>query len=916
MSFSTISKLPYNSSVTDNLLQTKLFIPPLRPFLVPRSRLINQLNQNQHGKLTLISAPAGFGKTTLVVAWLSDSHLPIDDLQFKDTPIGNHKSKIVNQRACWLSLDENDNSVSRFFTHVIAAIRTIEPNFGSSLLGSLQATRLQNETAVTQTLLNELTQLSQPLTLILDDYHAITNTAVHNILATLIDYLPPNIYLVITSREDPPLPLPRWRVRGQLNEIRADDLRFTKDEAADFLRQTMGLQLDEPAITTLESRTEGWAAGLQLAALSLRDQRDAEQRIATFSGNDRHIADYLLTEVLYQQPPEIQHFLLHTAVLERMCASVCDALLNSGDAASHLQSQTVLERLETTNLFLIPLDNQRRWYRYHHLFADLLREKLLRDEGEAVIQQLHQRAATWYESQNLREEAVHHAFQAEDLDYAGRLVAETAVDSLWQQGGASLIQQWTKALPTPILQTYPRAAILAAAAYLIVGDIQMSANYLDMVADQPEVEAEWHLLEAVLMRNRGQVPQALEFAQFALDSLSPDEHNLRTFAQLQLVNNFLQLAELDEAEQVIQSIRRNFDQIDVGSQLQVLRMHGIIAALRANFKQASAIYHEGLNLNTATNQPMIGTLYNGLGFLHFQKHEFELAANYYEQAMYWSQRTGITDILLDAHLGQAELACWHGDGQQALDIMTQFQQFAQRSQMSEIIEISEVLNALFHLKAGQLETAVQWANNSGLTMHDKPTFHLHNQYKLFIAIHISHGHHTGDKHQLPPLTQLAKQLLALLRQHDYNFDAIELLTWMTLLYEQQGDLDTALECLQTAVNLAQPSHIIHPFVERGPAIQTLLAQLPPTHPHYLQRLQNAFTPSLSATSHSPSPDALTDREQEILTCLAAGLSNKAIEEKLFISKNTVRTHLKNLYSKLGVNSRTQAIARARDLNLL
>ena len=888
--------------MSDDLLQTKLFIPPLRPSLVPRTRLIEQLNHNKHSRLTLISAPAGFGKTTLVVAWLAKEQ------------VGNHLS-------CWLSLDENDNGLPRFFTYLISAIRTVAPEFGSNLLTNLQSAQPPNETAVTQTLLNQLADLNQSLSLVLDDYHVISNTAVHDALTILIDYLPPLIHLIITSREDPPLPLPRWRVRGQLTEIRADDLRFNTAEATDFFQQTMGLQLDEQVITSLESRTEGWAAGLQLAALSLPGQTDTAEQVATISGSDRHIADYLLTEVLYQQPPEIQQFLLQTAVLDRMCASLCDALLRVGDwrleIGDSISSQKILERLEATNLFLTPLDNQRRWYRYHHLFADLLREKLQRDVGEAAVRQLHQRAAQWYESQSLHEEAIRHAFQAEDLGYAGRLVAETAVDSLWQQGGAALVRQWAKALPPSIIKTYPRIAILASTAHLIIGDVQPAARYLDMAANQPDVEAEWHLLEAILMRNRGQVPQALEFAQHALENLNPDQHNLRTFAYLQLVSNFMQMAELDKAEQVIDTIRRHFDQIDVGSRLHVLRMHGIITTNRANFHRAAAIYGEGLQLPDAETQPMVGTLYNGLGFLHFQQHDMAQAASYYEKAKIWADRTGITDILFDAYLGEADLACWRDEPQIALDIMARFQQFAQRSNLATIIEISNLYNVLYHLKAGRLETAVQWAADSGLAAHDKPAFQLYGHYKLFIATHIRHSEQSGDTSQLPALGRLAEQLLTLFRQRDYIFDALDLLTWMTLLYELEGNREKAVECLQTAVAYAEPSNIIHPFVARGTTIQTLLGQLPPTP--FTQRLHQTFAPSSilsQPASHSPLPEALTDREQEVLACIAAGLTNKAIEEKLYISKNTVRTHLKNLYSKLGVNGRTQAIARAHELKLL
>lgn len=891
--------------MSDELLQTKLFIPSLRPSLVPRTRLIKQLNRNKHSKLTLVSAPAGFGKTTLVVAWLAAAQAVNDTTD--TTPLTPHLS-------CWLSLDENDDILPRFFTYFIAAIRTVIPEFGTNLLTTLKSAQPLNETAVTQTLLNQLADLTQFVTLILDDYHVITNPAIHDALTTLIEYLPPCIHLVITSREDPPLPLPRWRVRGQLTEIRADDLRFNRAEATDFFQHTMGLPLDEQTITSLENRTEGWAAGLQLAALSLHGQPNSAQQLATISGSDRHIADYLLTEVLYQQPPEIQQFLLQTAVLDRLCAPLCDALLEIQSPISNLQSQKILERLETTNLFLVPLDSQRRWYRYHHLFAELLRERVQRDMGKTAVCQLHQRAAHWYESQNLREEAIRHAFQAEDFEYAGQLVAGTAVDSLWNQGGATLIQQWAKVLPSSIIQTYPRIAILAAFAHLVVGDVQIVAEYLNMAANQPQVEAEWHLLEAIFLRNRGQVPQAIEFAQHALETLDPDQYILRTFAYLQLVSNYLELAELDEAEQVITTIRHHFDHIDISSQLQVLHMHGIIATIRANFHQAAAIYREGLNLPDAAAQPMAGTLYNGLGYLHFQWHEMDEAATYYEKANSWVERTGITDILFDTYVGQANLAIWHGEPQIALDIMARFKAFAQRSNLSEIIEMSNLYEAVYHLKAGQLETAVQWVNNSGLTASDKPTFKLAEHYKLFITTHISHSQQTGDTSQLPALGELAQQLLALFRQRDYIFEALDLLTWMTLLYDLQGEREKALDCLQTAVTYAEPNNIIHPFVARGDPIQTLLTQLPKTP--FILRLQQTVSPAARSASRSPLADPLTDREQEVLACLAAGLTNKAIEEKLFISKNTVRTHLKNLYSKLGVNGRSQAVARANELELL
>ena len=634
----------------DDLLQTKLFIPPLRPSLVPRTRLIEQLNQGQQGKLTLVSAPAGFGKTTLVVAWLRAGEMP---------------------QTCWLSLDKNDNGLARFFTYLVAALRTIEPEIGQGLLTSLQSAQPANMMAMVQTLLNDLAQNGRAFTLVLDDYHVITNTAVHEAITALIDYLPPHIHLIITSRADPPLPLPRWRVRGQLTEIRADDLRFTQTESGSFLRQTMGLQLDEQAVTTLESRTEGWAAGLQLAALSLRGAHNPTALISSFTGNDRHVADYLLTEVLYQQSPEVQQFLLQTAVLERLCAPLCDylrltndhlrlddsSIVNQKSKVENQNSQSILENLETTNLFLVPLDNQRHWYRYHHLFAQLLRQRLRREKGETAVRHLHQQASRWYETNHLHEEAVFHALQAEDFENAGRLVAATSIASLWQQGGASLVQQWIQVLPPAIIKKYPQVAVLASGSHMIVGDIQTAARYLALVADEPAVTGEWHLLEAILRRNQGQIPQALELAQHALSQLN--EPVLISIAQLQLVSNYLELAALDKAEKVIQEIRQQFDHIDRNTQMSVIRVDGIIATIRADLYQAAEIYREGIQVagaDQAQDVPMIGAMYNGLGSLHFLWHEMEQAETYYEQAMVWARRTGITDILFAAYQGQADLA--------------------------------------------------------------------------------------------------------------------------------------------------------------------------------------------------------------------------------------------------------------------
>src|SRR6266581_1713221 len=430
------------------MLATKLYIPRLRPNVVSRSRLLERLNEGLHGKLTLISAPAGFGKTTLVSEWLAGGARP----------------------AAWLSLDEGDNDLTRFLTYLVAALQTIAATLGAGVSGALQSPQPPPPESILTALLNDITTISDHFVLVLDDYHVLAAKPVDQALTFLLEHLPPHLHLVIATREDPLLPLARLRARGHLTEVRAVDLRFTPSEAAGFLNQVMGLGLSAQDIAALEDRTEGWIAGLQLAAISLQGQQDATSFITSFTGSHHFVLDYLLEEVLQQQSESLQTFLLRTSILDRLCGPLCDAVLMDPSASG----QETLEYLERANLFIVPLDNERRWYRYHHLFADLLRQRLHQstasspgDERDGVAE-LHRRASQWYEDNGLEIEAFHHAVAANDVERAERLIEGKGMP-LQFRGAMISVLNWLESLPTTILDARPSLWVTYASALTMTG---------------------------------------------------------------------------------------------------------------------------------------------------------------------------------------------------------------------------------------------------------------------------------------------------------------------------------------------------------------------------------------------------------------------------------------------------------------
>jgi LuxR family maltose regulon positive regulatory protein len=912
--------------VSELILPTKLFMPPQRPLLVSRPRLLERLEQERNGKLTLVSAPAGFGKTTLVSEWIASR---------AKTGESSHPSSFVLHpfKVAWLSLDENDNDFPRFFTYFIAAAQTVYPELAQGLLASLRMSPPVDDGAILPALLHEMATLERPLLLVLDDYHVIHNEAIHEALSRLIDFMPPTLQLAITSREEPPLPLPRWRVRGQLTEIRAADLRFTEEEAAAFLQQTMGLELDKQAVATLENRTEGWVAGLQLAALSLRDEADSERFIADFGGSSRHVADYLLEEVLYQQAPDVQTFLQHTAILERFNADLGDFLLDVDDGAPENEgetgrrvfptkrSSTILEHLEQANLFLIPLDAHRRWYRYHHLFAQLLQDRLLREQGNERLNRLHRRASRWFEAEGLVEEAVEHALQGKDFDGAARLLASLSTDTLWDQGNTSLFKRWGQSIPTDSMLSHPRSLIVVAAAHLITGDIHPFYSFLALCEGIDSIYGEYALLKCTLVRNEGDFGQALHLAQEAGEFLPEGETTLRAIALMQIVNNLLRLGDLDRADRVILQARElivKAGEPNSNIHLQAIQLQGVVCLLRADLFQAQRLYREGLAFAErvpAGTPPMVGMMYAELGRVHYEWNELAESAANYAEARSWADRTGISDILVATMVGEVQLLCQRGDAAAAETHLEELGEYARQGRLQDMIVQTESMTALFYLRLGRLDESIRWANSSAFQLGDRPEGTQRYFYQIFVAVRLAECRALGIKDGLSQMSALLHHLFEQAMAGHYRQDMIEILILQALVLDYGGDNAAARQALQRALDLAQPNSLVRTFVDAGPALAPLLAQMDGP---YARRLYLAFGQEMPEEDDNGAAAALnlTPRELEVLGEIVAGLSNKEIEEKLVISRNTVRSHIKNLYGKLGVTSRTQAIRKARELKLL
>lgn len=940
--------LTYRTVPTGLFLTTKLYAPRLRASRVWRPRLVARLNQDlDQRKLTLISAPTGFGKTTLLSEWLTHLRFTIYDFGLdtsQQNSVQNPQSKIENPRAAWLSLDKDDNDPVRFLIYLVAALQTVHPALGETTLAILRAAQPFSVEAVLTTLLNELAALPGECVLVLDDYHVIETETIHAALTFLLDHLPPQLHLIILSRTTPPWPLGHLRARGQLLELHAADLRFTSAEAAEFLNQVMGLNLSKTDIETLEARTEGWIAGLQLAALSMqgRDAQDIPGFLASFSGSHPYILDYLAEEVLQRQPEPIQTFLLQTSILDRLCGPLCDAVLSRGAAPTggfargqggrgeftsapplhhSPAAPDILEYLEQSNLFIVPLDDERRWYRYHHLFADLLRNFLQKKIGTPGVAGLHRRAADWFEQQGLVAEAMSHALAAGDAERAARLVEQNA-QTLLSRSEMTTLLSWLDALPAELVRSQPQLFLFQAWALTLTGQLDAVEAYLQEGERQPGEVAAIRASVAYLRRD---MPQAIALFRQALETLPEENSFLRGAVALSLGIAYSWTGQVTQAGQALRqasAISQASSNWHVAltalwnlAQLQIEqgRLRGAAELCRQALELAQQSQQENQPLPPATGGACVS-----LGALLYEQNDLEGAAAQLEAGIKLGEQGVDLAILVLGYLGLARLRRVQADLKGALELANQAEQLARRYNSPYWTAQAAAYQARLWLAEGQLEVVEHWAQEYHLIAHNEVSYLYEVEYLTLARLLFAQSKWTETVALLERLRQAASA-------SDRMGRVLEVLVLEVLAYQAQNDTDQALACLEQALTLAEPEGYLRLFLDEGQPMITLLTmaadRLPARHQAYVENLLAAYPrelKNLHPSSFIPQPliEPLSERELEILRLIAAGMSNGEIAEKLVVTVGTVKWHLNNMYGKLDARSRTQAVARARELGLL
>ena len=891
------------------ILQTKLYLPQPQPDLVPRGRLIDVLDDGLARPLTLVCAPAGYGKTTLVTAWLAR----------------------VERRVAWLSLDELDNEPGRYLAYVVAAIRSVCPTFGDATNALLNSAQLQPPDAIVATFVNELAALADPLILVLDDFHVLTDSVIHSGLERMLPYLPPHFHLVITSRGEPQINLARLRVRNQVNEVGVQALRFTPDEAVDFVNQRMGLTLSQEDVMELEARTEGWAAGLQLAALTLQNSPrngSISSLIRALSGSDRHLTDYLTHEIVLTQPDDVQQFLLVTSGLKRMCAELCNALTGRPDG------QQILEDLERRNLFLIPLDSERRWYRYHHLFGDLLQQIVRQQQSDSVAVAHHLTASIWFEQNEYIEEAIEYAIQAGELDRAAQLLNVVVSDLLLRQGAFVQVRRWLEKVPFEQIEAYPMVLVAGMFSNLIAYDLVAAEPYFEALrkADDLPDTAKGLLgaAEANLMRARGDHEEGKEHLRETMQSIGEDELTANALIRMQMAAALMEEEDMRGAYRLWAESRdlAALSQ-DTFSQLMAMRWMGGTLDGCGELRRAKQELDAALSVATThggTPLPIAGDIHIGLSNLFYEWNQLEQAQEHCAVGSKLVKQSGSGDAQANAYIRQIDIALARNQPEQANQILRELKQLSQ--QLSALHEVKlewdfyPFFEALVFLRQGELKRAAEWIQETPVDLTEMPTkvdgYHnIHLQYRLTKAWI------EQDPAGLESLDPLFVHLIALAEEREIHASGIWLrcLYASTLLLRQETDL--ALEHFAAALQAGEPEGYIRTFVDQGEPVRALLllAQERAIQAEYVATLLAAFDDPQAAEAKvrveaSPLVDPLTGREEEILALVAAGLTNQEIAEKLIISIGTVKRHVSNIFGKLGASHRAQAVALANEMGLL
>ena len=835
----------------------------------------------------------------------------------------------------WLSLDTDDNDQVRFWSYVIAAVQMLRHDLGANALAMLEELPSPSIESILTSLLNDVAAFPDRFGLVLDDYHLIESSAIHTALTFLLDHLPPQMHLVITSRSDPPLPLARWRVRRQLTEIRAADLRFTPDEAATFLNHVMGLNLSADDVAALEKRTEGWIAGLQLAALSMRDHTDVGGFIRSFTGSHAYIVDYLAEEVVQRQSSDMQSFLLRTSILDRMCGDLCDAMLERTDG------QVTLERLQHGNLFVIPLDDERRWFRYHHLFADVLRARL-RDAQAETAQALHHRASEWHERNGLLTDAIRHALAAGRLDEVARLIERHGL-TLIAHGESRMILAALEALPDRFLQNRPTL-------YIVHGAILSLQNYTDAaerrlqeaeraIALLPSDDQTRHLrgivltIRAELSRYVGDVDGSVHLAREAATLLPASDRAARQRADDYAALDFLLTGDMVRASEIYPAELITATQAtgDLIGHFSVISTVGWARVYQGRLREAAELFQTGLREVAATGlQHFFADMFYhlGLGVVQYEWNELDAAEDNLEQGFQLAHGRSVeANGALVGSMALAQIHWARGDTAGAFSVLDRFVRSAHEHHFAPLIVArGEALRAHLLFMQGQIDAAWQWLEANGLTIDSEPTYPLERGYLTLARILLA-------QHRLQEAQTVLARLLHDAEPKGRFNSVIEIQMLRALAFQAAGNRHEACIALERALMLAEPEGYARTFIDEGEPMRLLMADFGSLIEKRSTRLHSFMSALLAAfsTAQRPSSDAtinhqqsaiqnliepLSDREREVLHLVADGLSNQEIASKLIIGLGTVKTHINNIFGKLAVKNRTQAVARARDLDLL
>ncbi|HEY5730743.1 MAG TPA: LuxR C-terminal-related transcriptional regulator [Anaerolineales bacterium] len=878
--------------MADPLLGTKITMPPVRVETVQRTRLLEVLSggfQNADGfnrQLTLVSAPAGYGKTTLISAWINSLHL-------SRSPGAKHEEVAI----AWLSLDETDNEPTRFLSYIIAAIQKAHAGFGKATNKLLSSPQKPPDEIVLTVLVNELSGIASPLVLVLDDYHSIHTLPIHNYLNFLLEHQPAHLHLVIVSREDPPLLIPRLRVRNAVLEIRQEDLRFTAEEPRLFLKKVMGLKLTPEEISALERRTEGWIAGLQLAALSMHGLDDLSGFVRAFTGSSRFILDYLMEEVFERQSPEVKHFLLKTSILERLSGPLCNAVAGTNS------SQEILEGLEHSNLFIISLDQSRDWFRYHRLFAELLRHRMRTVSNEE--KSLHHRASQWYKENSFPSDAIHHAIAAQDWERAADLIIASNGELL-KRGEVFTVIGWFRALPEEMLLSNPKLCFEYCWPLLLAGQFDVAGSLLDRLEESadgnPAFLGEVYAAQAYLARNLNDHPLMVEKSQKALGLLPKSSVTSRGIVALNLGLAYWHMGQMQAAENALA------EAMDVGQAtentyalLTALIFIGRIHAVRGQLRKAAGYFERAIQ--QGSDIPINALAHLDMSILHYEWNRLEKSEEHLQKATALCELGHNHEFLAACRMWHIQMLIAQGNLSEAQDALESVQLLAPDKKLTDAITSRlDVLQVNLSLAKG--ESVAGWADKLGenVDYHSFYRFLGISKARVLPPVHA--------KGYLNGLTEIAKT-------NEWIYGLIAARVLQATMVETQEE---ALGFLTDALELGREGGFIRSFVDAGEKLVPLLheAVRRGVSPDYGAQILDVIAKKVEAAGPDQSSliEPLSGREIEVLRLVTAGMSNREIADTLVISPGTVKTHVHNVCGKLGARNRTEATRRAKELGLV